>query len=629
MHKQWGTLLFLGRTAVFILAVFFLIVGCKSTGSDAPTAVPQNNLEAALTTTTAVPTATATPHPTNTPTATPSPTPTFTPTATAVPITVGGDPRETILREPERQDNAYCGIVDTLDFPLDPPDALNVSYGGRGFGQFRSRYDQYHAGEDWQLVRGRSNLGKPVYVIGHGRVTYAQPNGWGRDKGVIIVRHTFADGSTVLSFYGHLDPPSVTLHAGDCVVRGQQIAEIGQPRTPPHLHFEIRTHMPEEPGPGYWPTDPTEVGWLPPSQFVWQNRMAAMPGVVWTRPFTANGAQQIGLVNEDTLVILENDQLIGLDVADGRPRWRQPISDTITSAMVDAGQSLLYTGDRRGQVAAYRLLNSEEVPPVLTADPLWQVDVAMIGSPRLLLLPGGGLVVSVRQDLAAVAADGAVLWRAELESLPLDWLVTEDRIILTVNGREGPIYSLTASGLQEWPVAMNGRLVSVGNQIWLYASDGLYRLDPAAMTAELLYQLPQSFLGLGSIIALPDGGALLAHRERDDRSLIVFDADGTVQWQRSYDQLAAAESHLLLHNDQPYLLLQTGSDITTQVHLYAIDRQNSVLTRIFTGGTREPLPGGNWVVSLNDELLLINVGGGSMAAVEVDTAVALVNSSTN
>ena len=32
-----------------------------------------------------------------------------------------------------------------------------------------------------------------------------------------------------------------------------------------HEHFEIRTHMPEEPGPGYWPTDPTEAGWLPPS----------------------------------------------------------------------------------------------------------------------------------------------------------------------------------------------------------------------------------------------------------------------------------------------------------------------------------------------------------------------------
>jgi hypothetical protein len=149
------------------------------------------------------------------------------------------------------------------------------------------------------------------------------------------------------------------------------------------------------------------------------------------------------------------------------------------------------------------------------------------------------------------------------------------------------------------------------------------------MTAELLYQLPQSFLGLGSIIALPDGGALLAHRERDDNRLIAFDAGGMVQWQRSYDQLEAGETHLLLHNGRPYLLLQTGRDITTQLHLYAIDRDGSMLRHIFTGGTREPLPGGNWVVSLNDELLLINVGGGSMAAVDVDTAVSLVGSSAN
>jgi hypothetical protein len=216
-----------------------------------------------------------------------------------------------------------------------------------------------------------------------------------------------------------------------------------------------------------------------------------------------------------------------------------------------------------------------------------------------------------------------------LESLPFDWLATEDRIILTVNGRQGPIYTLTASGLQEWPVVLNGRPISVGDQIWLYASDGLYRLDPAALTADLLYQLPQSFLGLGSIIALPDGGALLAHREREDSRLIAFNADGTVQWQRSDDQLGSSESHLLLHNGRPYLFLQTGSDITTQVHLYTVDRQNSVLTHIFTGGTREPLLGGTWVVSLNDELLLINVGGGSMAAVDGDTAVALVGASAN
>jgi hypothetical protein len=169
----------------------------------------------------------------------------------------------------------------------------------------------------------------------------------------------------------------------------------------------------------------------------------------------------------------------------------------------------------------------------------------------------------------------------------------------------------------------------VGEQIWLYGYDGLYRLDPAAMTAELLYQLPPSFLGLGSIIALPDGGVMVHHRERDDSRLITFTADGSVQWERSIAQLGMGETSLLLQNGRPYLLLQTGSDITTQLLLYAIDMQSSTLIHIFTGGTREPIPGGNWVVSLNDDLLLINMGGGSMAAVDVETAVALFGSSAN
>ena len=34
--------------------------------------------------------------------------------------------------------------------------------------------------------------------------------------------------------------PSVTLQAGQCVARGQQIAVLGRPRSSPHLHFEIR-----------------------------------------------------------------------------------------------------------------------------------------------------------------------------------------------------------------------------------------------------------------------------------------------------------------------------------------------------------------------------------------------------
>jgi outer membrane protein assembly factor BamB len=350
-----------------------------------------------------------------------------------------------------------------------------------------------------------------------------------------------------------------------------------------------------------------------------------MPGVEWTRPLTANGMRNINLVDDDTLIAVEDSQLIGLNVTDGRLSWRRAITETVVSSIVDAGQSLLYMADWSGQVAAYPLLEVEEGTTTLSADPLWQVDSNMMGSPTLLPLPGGGVVVSVRQELTAVSANGDVLWREKLEQRLLDWLLTSDRLILTTTNRQGPIYSITASGLQAWPIPLTGRLVSVSNQIWLYSHEGLYRLDPAAMTAELLYRLPQSLFDLGSIVALPDGGAIIAHREQGDSRLIAFNPDGTIQWHRSYNQLGARELRLLLHNDRPYLLMQSGSGSSTQLRLYAINRQDSTLAHIFTAGTRSSLPGGNWFVSVNDDLLLINVGGGSMVALDPDTAVSIIH----
>lgn len=608
------------KTAVILFIGLFLIAGCRSV---ALTATPESRPAAASATHTAVPTATFTPSPTNTPTptATPAPTNTPTPTATAVSIHIIDNARETTISPPEPQDGALCGIVDTLDFPLDPPDALNVSYGGQGFGQFRSRYDKYHAGEDWQLVRGRSNLGVPVYAIGHGRVTYADPNGWGRDKGVIIVRHTFADGSTVLSFYGHMDPPSVTLRAGDCVVRGQKIAEIGNPRTPPHLHFEIRTHMPDEPGPGYWPTDPTAVGWLPPSQFVWEKRIEANPGVMWTRPYTAETQRDITLINEKDLIALEDGQLIGLDEEDGRVRWRHAITETVASAAMSADQSLLYTANRSGHIAAYPLLTDEDGASYLPTEPVWTIGSELFGSPTLLPLPEGGVAIVAWQEIAAVSAEGVFLWQADLEKRPYDWLLTDNELILTLTGRSDPIYSVTESGLAAWPAGMNGQPIRVGDDIWLYAREGVYRLDLAAQTMQLLYQLSPSFMGAGSIIALPAGGALLAHQDLDDSRLIAFNVAGSVQWERSYRSLEGVSPQLLLHDDQPYLLLQSGSNVSLHLDLYAVDQENSALRHIFSGGTRQPLAVGNWVISVNDEWLLINIGGGSLVALDMVTAV--------
>jgi putative transcriptional regulator len=42
------------------------------------------------------------------------------------------------------------------------------------------------------------------------------------------------------------------------------------------------------------------------------------------------------------------------------------------------------------------------------------------GWPDLLPLPGGGVLVSVRQDLTALSTNGEVLWREELEQRPFE-----------------------------------------------------------------------------------------------------------------------------------------------------------------------------------------------------------------
>ena len=283
-------------TKLIILLFLLLLLGmaaCSNTTAPVATSVASANTPPASATPSITPTFTAVPTqtPSNTPTPTITPSPTATPTPTALPLVVSNSLRSQQTNDPVPNGTAACGFVDLFDFPIDPPNAANVSRGGGDFGVFRERYDKFHAGEDWGGPNNRPNLGTPVYSIGHGLVTYAQPLGWGRDKGVVIVEHTFADGRTVLSFYGHLDPESVLLTPGTCVQRGQLVGLIGQPRGFPHLHFEVRTQAPYQTLTGYWPEDPRTQGWLWPSQEVWAARVAAVPGVAWARPFAERGTQ--------------------------------------------------------------------------------------------------------------------------------------------------------------------------------------------------------------------------------------------------------------------------------------------------------------------------------------------------
>src|SRR5439155_21203225 len=112
-----------------------------------------------------------------------------------------------------------------------------------------------------------------------GRVTYSDVAGWDTEKGVVIIEHTFPpDDSVFYTLYGHME--EVNGHkfprVGQCVEKGDVVGAVGHPsRGAPHLHYEIRTMRSSAGGPGYWPVDPLDGGWLHPIDFTeqWQLRL--------------------------------------------------------------------------------------------------------------------------------------------------------------------------------------------------------------------------------------------------------------------------------------------------------------------------------------------------------------------
>jgi len=572
------------------------------------------------------PTATPSPSSSPTPTATltPSPTVTPTPTPTAPPAAVSGDLRTARLSVPVPQRGAPCGMVDLLDFPLDPPGAERAR-GGTDFGTFRARYRGNHAGEDWGWGVRSASAGTPVFSIGHGQVTYAQPYGWGGDGGTVVVRHMFSDGSTILSFYGHLDPPSVSLRAGDCVARGDPIGQIGRPPFPTHLHFEIRSHMPDMPGPGYWSVDPSLAGWQPPSVYIWNNRVAGLPGVQWLQFFAARSRKGVGLLNQDTFVARDDKQLFGINVSNGSVRWNLPISETVSAAAIDAGRAVVYTSDLLGRIRALGLPHLASLAPKPATAPLWEIQLDATGLPTLIPLPGGGVALYTSRQLFGISASGELLWKQDSVAYPLNWILAQDCLIFTSSGADTSIWVIAQAKPPVQAARIDGRLVASGDQLFVYNPTGLYRLSPDLRSVTLLYPLPRAYTDLDDAVALPDDGLLLAHVDPADARLIALNADGTLRWQRSYvpairaQSVAQARPRLVTTGSRVYLLLQNNLSTSSITDIFSVGLDDGALTRIFTGGTRNLAQEDVWALAVDGDLVLVNYGG-SVVALNVRSA---------
>ncbi|HEX5439012.1 MAG TPA: aminotransferase class III-fold pyridoxal phosphate-dependent enzyme [Gemmatimonadaceae bacterium] len=94
-----------------------------------------------------------------------------------------------------------------------------------------------------------ADAGTPVCAPMPGTVHAVADNPAPLDYGpVIVLRHTTDDGTEFFTLYGHLSRESLQhIHAGQPVMRGQQIATLGAPNEnggwTPHLHMQIITDL--------------------------------------------------------------------------------------------------------------------------------------------------------------------------------------------------------------------------------------------------------------------------------------------------------------------------------------------------------------------------------------------------
>lgn len=158
-------------------------------------------------------------------------------------FSLGAMSSEQVIMAKKDKGFCYTPLCDGFDYPVGKPDGSGY-YKSRGLRLAAPR----HLGEDWNgNGGGNSDLGDPVYSIGHGFVSYAADarGNWGK---VVIVRHAFREPKTgkvyyFQTLYSHLD--KITVQLGQLIPRGAQVGTIGTNRGqyPAHLHAELHFNI--------------------------------------------------------------------------------------------------------------------------------------------------------------------------------------------------------------------------------------------------------------------------------------------------------------------------------------------------------------------------------------------------
>ena len=458
---------------------------------------------------------------------------------------------------------SQCGIAETINYPID----RNLFQLAQDFGTRSPRHQgRYHTGEDW-FVAGGVSLGQPVRAAATGRVTYSAPTGWGRDGGVVIIEHVFADGTVVYTQYGHMmeteDAPFPARLS--CIEAGDRIGSIGDARPAPHLHFEVRVNQPDIPGPGYSLEDPVDGGWRSPIATITDLQARLSSAYRWG---VNTGIGSAPLVLDDYSLLVARDTTLRRITNDGRILWRVFTETPVVS--IDGFQAnplVTYADGTLGRI------DFEGNP---TGD-RWQVDFLPDSAPIQL---GETLIYhTIDNTLTALTADRReVLW--QLEDVPDYEHYFIGEVFIGLVTVEGELLLVSHAG-EQIDRAMLEAGASFANlpdgSLLVYTLGGLWRVDTDGEWSQALdddVEMPTGG-GASAVATSPDGRIFLTDGER----LYAYSRLGALDWQGSLPQIVTgrvAMTHiedllLIVSNHGHVITARDGGGICGSTRIYGDD----------------------------------------------------------
>ncbi|MBI1276704.1 MAG: peptidoglycan DD-metalloendopeptidase family protein [Anaerolineaceae bacterium] len=466
-----------------------------------------------------------------------------------------------------------CGVVDAIDYPV-PTE--NLVRGYDDFGLFRKSFGGNHTGVDLDF----DHWGDPVKAAARGLVTYSDALGWDTEKGVVILSHDFPDGSRSYSLYGHVEetdtiklPP-----VGTCVERGQIIAAVGWPsRGRPHLHFEFRSILPREGGPGYVSNNPLDDGWFNPLDFIATWRAKLNPAFLKAISFD-NVASLPPTQMDNGAYLTASGSLISAVMPPDQPLWQiqtdSPI-DGLTALSGDrvvahssSGQTVTLNGGRFGAV--------------------W--NIASVNTPFVTL---GERLIFLMQDESVNAYDaaGTLIWTLPNRGQVVYFGGNDSEMAIATRGNDGIVWqTLNAEGQGPSAVSLkNNPLVSVeADGKWLVL-DGQTLLRINAGQSETIGTVSQS-AGDKAQIASDVIGNVYLYSGGSEQMLTAIGKDGSQRWSIPYPHDVRSDPPLLASGNG-CLLYTLDADGMLNV-FSAADGQLVNQIGLYAGGRRTTNPRG-------------------------------------